>query len=249
MSISPTPRGGAFTARGGWSPNTVYFQDDFVVWLGTEYQSLAPINYNHQPDTSPTWWIISGTGAAGPQGPQGIQGIQGPPGTTGAPGPTGATGPQGPTGPTGATGPTGPPGPSFAACAARMWANGVFTTPGGSWTVLPVNTVNWSVGGMVCDTVGRRITVPNTGVYLVVGESEWGIGATVDMAIGISINGSIINSGGSRFTVSTGQLGLTVADIMFLNAGDNVQIVQYASINVGQTSGPSVGYMAVAQLG
>jgi hypothetical protein len=58
MSISVTARGGAFTARGGWNPKTTYFQDDFVVWQGVEYQSILPVNTGNQPDTSPWAWVI-----------------------------------------------------------------------------------------------------------------------------------------------------------------------------------------------
>src|SRR5215472_754067 len=66
--ISITPRGGAFTGRGGWNAATQYYQDDFVVWQGVEYQSLLPVNRGNQPDLSPAAWIVTpgGSGAISP---------------------------------------------------------------------------------------------------------------------------------------------------------------------------------------
>jgi hypothetical protein len=66
MSISVTQRGGAFTARGGWNVKTVYFQDDFVIWGTTEYQSLLPVNAGNQPDTSPWAWLPQAGSVAPP---------------------------------------------------------------------------------------------------------------------------------------------------------------------------------------
>lgn len=55
--VSITPRGGALTARGGWSFNTTYFQDDIVVWNQEQWQSLLPVNQGFQPDISPGAWV------------------------------------------------------------------------------------------------------------------------------------------------------------------------------------------------
>jgi|SRR5215469_1002176 len=62
--ISITPRGGAFTGRGGWNAATQYYQDDFVVWQGVEYQSLLPVNRGNQPDLSPSAWIVTPGGGS-----------------------------------------------------------------------------------------------------------------------------------------------------------------------------------------
>lgn len=57
MPISTTRRGAAYTARGGWDANTVFFQDDFAVFNGEIWQSLIPINVGNQPDlTNGTAW-------------------------------------------------------------------------------------------------------------------------------------------------------------------------------------------------
>lgn len=56
MSISATPRGGAFTARGQWDAKTPFYQDDVCLWQGTEWRSLLPYNLGNQPDLSPFAW-------------------------------------------------------------------------------------------------------------------------------------------------------------------------------------------------
>lgn len=63
MSFSITPRGGAFTARGGWSVKTTFYQDDFCIFNGVEYQSLLPVNLGNQPDVSPWAWVPTTTGS------------------------------------------------------------------------------------------------------------------------------------------------------------------------------------------
>src|SRR5215469_12137820 len=70
MSFSTTPRGGALTARGGWNTFTQYFQDDFVIYNGIEYQSLLPYNKGNQPDVSAFAWAAV-TGTTAPSGPAG----------------------------------------------------------------------------------------------------------------------------------------------------------------------------------
>jgi len=123
--FSITPRGGAYTGRGQWSPTTTYYQDDFALWQNSEWQSLLPVNRGNQPDLNAWAW-------APPAGTQGPPGPMGPPGPTGAastvPGPTGPTGPTGPPGPMGATGPMGPLG-GFPVGAPIPWLNN--TIPNG----------------------------------------------------------------------------------------------------------------------
>lgn len=43
-----------------WSSGTTYALDAFVDYGTNIYQSLQASNTNHQPDTSPTWWILVG---------------------------------------------------------------------------------------------------------------------------------------------------------------------------------------------
>lgn len=65
MSFSTTARGGAFTARGGWTAKTVFYQDDFCIFGGQEYQSLLPVNVGNQPDVSAFAWVPTGGGTGG----------------------------------------------------------------------------------------------------------------------------------------------------------------------------------------
>ena len=44
---------------GAWNSGVTYAQYDQVTYSGTVYGSLQNSNLNHQPDTSPTWWIAT----------------------------------------------------------------------------------------------------------------------------------------------------------------------------------------------
>ena len=57
-AISVTPRGAPSSERGGWQPNTPYFQDDVVIWQGTTYQSISTYNVGNQPDLHPEAWAV-----------------------------------------------------------------------------------------------------------------------------------------------------------------------------------------------
>ena len=245
MPISITPRGGAFTARGGWDPKTIYFQDDFVVWLGTEYQSLLTLNQGNQPDIAPSAWIVGNvsSGPPGPAGPTGATGAQGIPGATGA---VGNTGPQGATGPAGPQGPTGAPGSPPTTAAARGYAANPFTSPAGVSAVVPIDTVNFQVGGLTVDVVNKRIIIAQAGYYQINGHATFGIGAGVDIVVSIAISGTSVAQG-SRTTATTGYLGLPVNDIQFVPAGGWVQLWSYSSINAGLYAPASdTTYLSVA---
>lgn len=41
-----------------WSGTTTYAAKVIVPWAGKLFYSLQPVNLNHQPDTSPTWWSL-----------------------------------------------------------------------------------------------------------------------------------------------------------------------------------------------
>lgn len=44
-----------------WNGNTMYGAGAVVAFNGTNYQSLAALNFNNEPDTSPTWWTLTVT--------------------------------------------------------------------------------------------------------------------------------------------------------------------------------------------
>jgi len=87
--------------QGPWSSATAYFLNDAVAYDGSSYIAIQA-GTNHEPDTSPTFWIV--LAQVGSTGATGVTGATGPVGPTGA---TGSSGSQGVTGATGATGPTG----------------------------------------------------------------------------------------------------------------------------------------------
>ena len=55
--------------QGAWSDATSYAQTDSVSFQGSSYISLQDANFNHPPDTSPTFWsLLAQGGATGPPG-------------------------------------------------------------------------------------------------------------------------------------------------------------------------------------
>ena len=50
--------------QGAWSDATSYAQTDSVSFQGSSYISLQDANFNHPPDTSPTFWSLLAQGGA-----------------------------------------------------------------------------------------------------------------------------------------------------------------------------------------
>ena len=117
------------TFQGTYSSAANYGVGDVVIFNSSPYLSIVKGgNTNHQPDTSPTFWLlIQPEASQGPTGPTGPQGATGPQGPQGVQGPTGATGAQGPAGSTGPQGPSGP-GERFSTSTADFPADGTPTT-------------------------------------------------------------------------------------------------------------------------
>jgi hypothetical protein len=103
------------TFKGAWSAAVTYSVGDIVSLNGSVYVSLAALNLNNSPTSSPAQWaVFAQAGSTRPTEAQGPQGVTGPTGAQGPAGPTGATGAQGPQGSTGTTGTAGPQGPTGA---------------------------------------------------------------------------------------------------------------------------------------
>lgn len=45
-----------------WNPSTTYIIDNIVFFDGVIYISIQNGNLNHQPNSSPTWWVVNGSG-------------------------------------------------------------------------------------------------------------------------------------------------------------------------------------------
>lgn len=52
----------AFDPQGAWSSGTTYDKLQAVSYGGVAYVSMQDSNTNHQPDSSPTWWMQLVTG-------------------------------------------------------------------------------------------------------------------------------------------------------------------------------------------
>lgn len=142
----------------------------------------------------------------GPQGPQGPQGPAGPQG------PQGAQGPQGPAGPQGPTGPQGPPGISVGYSA--ISAIGVF---------VPINQ------GLPGNLISQTNPVATSGTYFISGQ-DLPFVATGDSYVfcydTLASVGTASQYGGN-FSSGGTYSQVAISDVLFINAGDSVQLWCY----------------------
>lgn len=72
---------------GAWNTTATYLYGDIVTYNGSTFLNRVPSNTGHQPDTSPSFWMVLVDFVAGPPGPPGAIGNMS--STPGAPGPPG----------------------------------------------------------------------------------------------------------------------------------------------------------------
>jgi hypothetical protein len=145
----------------------------------------------------------------GPQGPQGPKGAQGP---------TGPQGAQGPTGPQGPAGPQGPPGVSVGLSA---------TLPAGTYPPLPV------FPGVL---VGQTNSVPTSGMYYINAAALLEV-ASADPE-GAFCYDTVASSGTPSLYGGSGDAAdrlqqASIADALFINAGDAAQLWCYSALGAG----------------
>jgi len=180
-------------------------------------------------------------GATGPTGATGDQGIQGDKGDTGATGDqgiqgdkgdTGATGDQGiqgDKGDTGATGATGPTGPSFLSkCRVYLSIPQTIPYPPSGYTPLRLTGINFDILGE-WDSVNYKFIAKESGYYLVHGSCRMSQYSGVMNMSAITVN-SVVTA--KQRVLRTSVINNSVpTDLVFLNAGDFIQLTAYVTIN------------------
>ena len=165
-------------------------------------------------------------GATGPTGATGDQGIQGDKGDTGA---TGDQGIQGDKGDTGATGATGPTGPSFLSkCRVYLSIPQTIPYPPSGYTPLRLTGINFDILGE-WDSVNYKFIAKESGYYLVHGSCRMSQYSGVMNMSAITVN-SVVTA--KQRVLRTSVINNSVpTDLVFLNAGDFIQLTAYVTIN------------------
>lgn len=109
-----------------------------------------------------------------------------------------------------------------------------------------LNTVDASFRTKVDITTSHRITVTETGYYLVIGSITFALNATAS-AYGANIykNGSAAVNGGSQLNVTTSAISVPISSILYLSPGDYVEL--FGSYSAG-TSAFSSASLSVIKL-
>ena len=180
-------------------------------------------------------------GQDGINGINGIDGIQGPTGSIGATGATGITGPQGDKGATGATGEqgipgnqgiqgtTGPTGLSFLSkCRVYLSIPQTIPYPPSGYTPLRLTGINFDILGE-WDSVNYKFIAKESGYYLVHGSCRMSQYSGVMNMSAITVN-SVVTA--KQRVLRTSVINNSVpTDLVFLNAGDFIQLTAYVTIN------------------
>ncbi len=201
------------------------------------------------------------SGPTGPTGPSGLSGSTGPTGpsspTAGATGPTGPTGTNGisysstgPTGPTGSTGSTGVTG-GFSNIFATYYATTTGDLSGSLPKTIPLTTrgSNYSGSSWPGPVVSDAVTIPQTGVYLVMFAVSSQLTGSGDGLLEIQLNvggGSGLISPGVATVVNDATGGGTVMKgnyLLSLESGWTVslQVTNYRNLHLqGDNTGKTV---------
>ena len=186
-------------------------------------------------------------GQDGINGINGIDGIQGPTGSIGATGATGITGPQGDNGATGATGEQGIPGnqgiqgttgpqgekgdlgPTFLSkCRVYLSVPQTIPYPPSGYTPLRLTGINFDILGE-WDSVNYKFIAKESGYYLVHGSCRMSQYSGAMNMSAITVN-SVVTA--KQRVLRTSVINNSVpTDLVFLNAGDFIQLTAYVTIN------------------
>jgi microcystin-dependent protein len=131
---------------------------------------------------------------------------------------------------------------------ARAYLSANWTPPAAGDILVPLNTISYDTGGNF-STAGNRFVCPTTGYYQVNGcVTPAGAGS---MAINTKLwkNGTTVTTGGGWAGNATNAGAEVMADIVFCNAGDYLQLVaNFSATLIAVSSGPMLTWMSVALL-
>ena len=155
--------------------------------------------------------------------------LKGPQGATGPTGATGDQGIQGDKGDTGATGATGPTGPSFLSkCRVYLSIPQTIPYPPSGYTPLRLTGINFDILGE-WDSVNYKFIAKESGYYLVHGSCRMSQYSGVMNMSAITVN-SVVTA--KQRVLRTSVINNSVpTDLVFLNAGDFIQLTAYVTIN------------------
>jgi hypothetical protein len=144
------------------------------------------------------------------------------------------------------------PGAVGATTPARAYRNAAFTSPGGAWTKLPLDTIGNDPGGNF-SVANSRYTCPATGTYQVNGSFTMANQASGDQAgLAIYKSGAMVAIGDMAWSTSTtGGTGVNISDVIQCNAGDYLELWCYTSVQRAMTNAGSAfaNYFSVVQVG
>ena len=192
-------------------------------------------------------------GATGPAGAQGVQGVKGDKGDTGATGPAGLGVPAG-----GASGQVlakksaadndtqwvAQTGGALTQKAARAYRVGALTASAAGSTKIPLDTLSYDTDGSMVDLANGRLVARVAGYYVVHGSIGWGITTAANFTTFPSIfkNGAEVTRGTS-FSITGDNINLRVqevADTIYLNVGDYIELYGYSQLTYSLYAGGSV---------
>jgi hypothetical protein len=143
------------------------------------------------------------------------------------------------------------PGAVGPTTAARAYRNAAFTMPAAANAKVSLDTISQDPGNNMAPIANGRYVCPATGYYQVVGNAAAVSTATGQQVVSfIAKNGVQVNQGNLTSSSASGQgMQSIVADLIYCNAGDYLELWVYSSTALAGSTGSNNTYLSVVQVG
>jgi hypothetical protein len=143
------------------------------------------------------------------------------------------------------------PGAVGPVTAARAYRNAAFTMPAAANAKVSLDTISQDPGNNMAPIANGRYVCPATGYYQVVGNAAATSTATGQQVVSfIAKNGVQVNQGNLASSSVSGQgMQSIIADLIYCNAGDYLELWVYSSTALAGNAGSNNTYLSVVLVG